>query len=82
RVLEGVASDPEVVVREIPTERHGTYYAMVNTSMSRKDAVRVKLGAIGAITFAASSEPLVARDGALELSLYPGELLAVHVAAP
>jgi len=82
RVLEGVASDPEVVVREIPTERHGTYYAMVNTSMSRKDAVRVKLGAIGAITFAASGEPLVARDGALELSLYPGELLAVHVAAP
>lgn len=82
RVLEGATSDPEVVVREIPTQRHGNYYAIVNRGMARKDSVRVNLPAGGAMTSAVTGNPLARRDGALEVSLYPGELLAVHVAAP
>jgi hypothetical protein len=34
--LDNVSSDPEVVVRAIKTEKHGTYYAVVNTGMTEK----------------------------------------------
>lgn len=80
RVLDGAASDVEVVVREIPTEGHGTYVAIVNTGMSARTNVRVRLPAGGAVTSASTGEALAVRDGALELTLYPGELRAVHVA--
>lgn len=81
RVLTDAASDPDVVVREIPTERHGTYLAIVNTGMTPKAGVRVKLPVAGqVVTAAATHEPLSAHDGAVVLALHSGELRSLHVA--
>ncbi len=41
-IVNGASSDPEVVVREILTPRHGTYYLVVNTSMRPRKDVTVR----------------------------------------
>jgi hypothetical protein len=71
-VVKGAASDPEVVVRSIPTARHGTYYYVVNTSMKSKHAVIVKLPAPGAVRDLVEHRDLA--DATLSLTLDPGEL--------
>jgi len=49
-VLKDAASDGDVVVREIKTPRHGTYYFVVNPTWSSKPGVMVKLPARGQVT--------------------------------
>ncbi len=78
KVVKGAASDDAVVVRSIATPKDGTYLAIVNTAMTDKAEIQVKMPA-GRITDAATGEVLKASDGALTLSLYPYELRAVHV---
>lgn len=77
--LSGVSSDAKVVVRSIKTPKSGTYFAVVNTDMGAKDAVKLKLPA-GTITDAATGDPVTrGADGSAELSLYPFQLRALRV---
>jgi hypothetical protein len=46
-VVKTASTDPEVIVREIRTPKHGTYYFVVNTSMQSKSGVSVTLPAKG-----------------------------------
>ncbi|MEI6502669.1 MAG: hypothetical protein WCP21_16795, partial [Armatimonadota bacterium] len=80
KLLTDAATDPEVIVREIPTEGQGTYLAIVNVGLTPKVAVRVKLPTEGHVMAAASTEPLVVREQAVQISLYPGELRSLHIA--
>lgn len=83
RVVKGAAEDPEVVVRAIATERHGTYLAVVNVGLTEKAGVAVTLPAAGAATDAATDAatglPLTVTDGRVRLTLPPGSLRALHV---
>lgn len=70
--LEGVAADPEVVVRQIKTDGHGTYYAVVNTGSQAKTDVVLKLPdptVIDAVTGKPSTGPM---------ALYPYQLRALQ----
>lgn len=73
------SSSPEVVVREITTASHGTYYAVVHVGMKPKSAVKLTLPAKGAVTNAATGEPVKAVGGTVTLSMYPYQLIALHV---
>jgi hypothetical protein len=75
--LENAASDPEVVVREIPTNGKGTYYYVVNTSMNKKKAVTVNLPKPGKITNLVTETPEA--KNALTLDLDSAELRAYRV---
>lgn len=77
-LVDGAASDPSVVVRSIPTDKHGTYFAVVNTA-TRDRAVAIKLPVDGKVTDAATGEALDLADGALQLALYPYQLRALRV---
>lgn len=81
RVVTGAASDAEVVVRLIDANRHGTWLAVVNTSLRAKKGVAVALPAAGKVTDAATGSPVAAPGGKLTLSLYPGQLRTFHVPA-
>jgi hypothetical protein len=70
----GAASDAAVVVREVPTARHGTYYYVINTAMQPNRGVTVHLASRGALRDLVAHTPVVAQGGALRLDLEPGEL--------
>jgi len=76
--LDAASSDPEIVVREISTPTHGTYYYVVNTSMRPKTAVTVKFPAPGTMTNQVTGEKQ--KDGPLKLDLDAAELRAYLVA--
>jgi hypothetical protein len=79
KVLPGAADDPEVVVRAIPTDGHGTYFAVVNAGLEGKEDVTVELPGEGTVTDAATGEVLARRAGMITLSLYPCQLRALRV---
>ncbi len=76
-LVRGASSDPEVVVREIPTPRHGTYYLVINTAMRPKSGVSVRFPARGAVRDLGQHREL--RDSLLELKMEPGELRSYRV---
>lgn len=78
RVLEGASSDPEVVVRAIETTDHGTYLAVVNTSLAKKPSVRITLP-LGQLTNAANGETIATENGGVSLSLDPCQLHALRI---
>jgi len=81
RRVDGAASVRDVVVRVIPTERYGTYYAVVNAGVGVQERVRIRLpGAKGGVRFAVSGDELQAVDGAVTLDLRPCQLVALRVA--
>ncbi|MBM3498190.1 MAG: hypothetical protein FJX74_05920 [Armatimonadetes bacterium] len=77
-VVANAVADPEVVVRQIPTEGHGTYFAVVNTGLSPKPEVILDLPADGRLLDAATDAPLPREGGRLTLSLGPCELRALR----
>lgn len=77
-VAANASPDADVVVRAIKTPKHGTYFAVVNTSFVPKEIV-VTLPAAGNTTDAATAQPVAADGGKVTLSLYPGQLRALHV---
>ena len=79
RIVAGAASDAEVVVRSIPTAKHGTWVAIVNTGLSDKTGVTVALPARGKVTNAATGAAVSAPGSKLTLSLYPGQLVSLRV---
>lgn len=78
-VVESAASDSEVVVRKIPTEQHGTYLAVVNTGLTDKADVTITLPQAGKVTNAVTGEEIAAEEGKITLSLYPCQLISLHV---
>lgn len=79
RVLAGAADDPEVVVRSISTEEHGTYVAVVNVGFERKDKVVVTLPHFGQVADAATGHAVPVEDGQIILSMYPCQLRALRI---
>jgi hypothetical protein len=77
RVIAGSASDSEVVVREIPTEKHGTYYFVVNPAWQARTAVRVQFPAQGETEDLVSGEAVDVSK--LSLNLEPAALRAFLV---
>ncbi len=81
-VLKNAASHPEVVVRSIRTEHHGTYLAAVNVGFERGKDVIIKLPDPGHVTDAAMGKSVPSRDGTITLSLDPCELRALQIIPP
>ena len=79
-VAKDVCGDPDVVVRTIRTGQHGTYLAIVNTALTRKTDVTIRVPATGKVTDAATGAPVETADRTLTLSFDPCELRAIHVA--
>jgi len=79
KVVPGAALDPEVVVRAIPTEKHGTYVAVVNTGVREKKDVSVTLPVEGTVRDAATGKDLTARRGKIVLNLDPAELRSLRI---
>jgi hypothetical protein len=77
--MPGAASDPEVVVRAIPTDRHGTWLAVANTGLTPKPSVTVRLPKTGRLTDAATGELIAENAGQTTLSMYPCQLRALRV---
>lgn len=77
-VVPQAASDPEVVVRQIRTDGHGTWVAIINTSLHRKPQITVSLPA-GRASDAVSGEELEPHAGKLTLDLYPFQLRSLRV---
>ncbi len=75
QVVAGAAADSEVVVRSIPTQGHGTYYALMNTGLKAKQSVIVKLPGTGKIINAATGEA-VGEGGQFTASFGPCEMKA------
>lgn len=78
-VVADAASDAQVVVRAIKTDKHGTYFAVVNTSVNPVSGVKIKLPAGGKVMDAASGTAIDAAGGSITLDLYPFQLRALHV---
>jgi len=76
RIIDAASGD-DVVVREIPTERHGTYYAVVNVSLVPRET-SLLLPAPGGVVDAATGEGL-SSGSSVRLKLAPCELRALHV---
>jgi hypothetical protein len=77
--LKKASSDAEVVVREIKTDKHGTYLAIVNTAWVDKKDIKIILPVSGKATNAATGEELPASGKNLNLSFYPCELKAIRI---
>jgi len=77
--LPNASSDPEVVVRAIRTDRHGTYLAVVNTGLHAKQDIRIQLPDPGRATDAATGENLRVTDQSICLSLGPCQLRSFHI---
>lgn len=72
-VVPNASSDAEVVVRQITTPANGTYYAVVNTGLAAKKAVKIKLPRGGAVVNAAT-RTAVGNGDTITMDLGPCEL--------
>lgn len=77
--LDNASSDKEVVVREIATEKHGTWYAVINTSMNDAKGVKISLGK-NKLTDYLTDKPVKLSGDSATVSLYPGQVLVWHAA--
>ena len=66
-------------MREIKTEGHGTYLAVINVGFEEKQDVPITLPARGAVTDAATDRPLKTSGGRVRLSLPPCGMVALHI---
>lgn len=71
RIVAGASVDGDIVVREISTNGKGTYYALVNTGLTAKQNVAIKLPGAGQLVDAVTKKPI---NGAQ--AFYPCELKA------
>jgi hypothetical protein len=77
--LSGVCNDPDIVVRAIKTQNHGTYIAIINTSASHKEAVRVDLEGQGSMRQLAQGAKVQISGTSATLAMYPYQLIAMHL---
>lgn len=79
RLEPELCDDREVIVRAIRTPAHGTYLAIVNTAVTAKKGVRIKLPNGTNARDAVSGVAHKTDQGAITLDLYPFELRSVHL---
>ncbi|WP_309381906.1 hypothetical protein [Cerasicoccus frondis] len=80
KVIDGAASNPQVVVRRIDAGKHGAYYAVVNPGYEGASEVTLELPDNGRVINAATGETLQrSATGGVRLSLDPCQLIALHV---
>lgn len=79
KIIKNAASDPEIVVRQIDAGKHGAYVAVVNTGMSAKKSINVRLPRTGRVTEAASGTVLAPRANTVTVNLDPFELRSLQV---
>ncbi|MEI6035533.1 MAG: hypothetical protein WCS65_14805 [Verrucomicrobiae bacterium] len=79
KLLDNGSSDKEVVVRVIDAGPVGTYLAVVNTGLSSKQSVAVKLPNEGSLVNSALNTPLPRNGDKLLLDFYPGQLYALLI---
>ncbi len=77
--VPGASSDPAVVVRQIPTPEHGTYLAVVNTSLEAKAGVQIQLPVQAAARDLVGDEAIGIEAGAIRLDFGPAELKAIRL---
>lgn len=78
-VLSDASSEDAVVVRQIQTDSHGTWYAVVNTGLQPLSSIEIKLPTSAVITDAVTGETLPGSgNGRVSLDLDPGELRSLH----
>ncbi|MBN2451836.1 MAG: hypothetical protein JXR77_15715 [Lentisphaeria bacterium] len=75
RVLENAADAPDITVRTIETDGHGTWFALVNTGMGPVNA-RVMLPGVTVLRECVSGRDIEVQNGAAEASFHPFELKA------
>jgi len=78
-ILPEAGSHEDVVVRKIDAGAHGTYLAIVNVGLHTVENATVTLPAQGETIDAATGAALDVRGSAVTMSLYPGELRALHI---
>lgn len=79
KVLTDAASDKEVVVRHINTPKHGSYVAVINTGLTEKKKVTVKLPKNGKATESATGNTLATKGDLVTLDLSALELRTIHI---
>ena len=79
KIIENASADPEVVAREIPTPKNGTYVGIVNTGLTDKKDVSISLPACTKAIDNVSGQAIPLKDGKITLSLYPGELRSLSL---
>ncbi len=79
-LCKDACEDPEVALLKIPTEKHGTYFALINTGLSMKKSLRVKIPVAGKLVETTSGKELESSDGSIYFeSLYSGQVIALNV---
>jgi hypothetical protein len=78
KVVEGAAADSQLVVRRIDTDEHGTWLAIVNTSLNPQRDVAVSMPP-GKLTNAVTGQPLETSGGKITLTMYPCQLRSFRV---
>lgn len=72
--LTGSSDDPEVIVRKIETGDHGTYLAVINTSMEAKDSIIVQIPQFFDVFDAVSGLCMQDSSNQIKTGMYPGQL--------
>jgi hypothetical protein len=75
-IVPGAASEAEVVVRRIDTDKHGAWIAVINTSLHEKRGVRIEMPE-GQVADAVTGDVL--GSGPITLKLYPCQLRSFRV---
>ena len=78
KLIKDAAGDDEVFVRHIDTDRHGTWVAVINTSLHAKQNITVALPE-GEVTDAVTGQPVRAVNGKIRLDMYPCQLRSFRV---
>jgi len=78
RVVDAAATDREVVVRRIDTDEHGTWIAVVNTSLHGKQKVGVTLPK-GKVTDAVTGQDVASAAGKIVLDMHACQLRTFRV---
>ena len=78
-ILQKSASDGDVVVRQIDAGKNGCYYAIVNTGMTPRKNVTIRLPKAGRITEAATGTVLAENAMVATVTLDPFELRSLQV---
>ncbi len=78
KVVPHGASDDEVVVRQIDVPQHGTWLAVINTSLHPKANVTVHVPP-GQLTDAVTGQSIEASQDGFTLDMYPCQLRSLHI---
>jgi len=78
QLVKNAANDDEVFVRRIDTDKHGTWVAVINTSLHARHDVNVALPE-GKVTDAATGWPVHAAADKTTIDMYPCQLRSFRV---